>query len=285
MTIVLSGLASGAVYALVAIGYNIVFLSQKTFNFAQASLMMLGTFVAFVGVAVWGLPWWLVTVAAGIVIGLVAAFQEFVGIRTVKEHYNLLVTTLGASIIMEGVAQLIFGGEPRPVPFFLGSDVLDFLGGRVYPVEIALVVIVVLLVFALTQYGQRSMTGIALLGMSEDSEAAQLRGVNVKRFAFAAFVFTGILSGLLGSFIGPKTYAVATLGVALAIKGFVVLAIGGFGSMWGVLVGGLVVGLTESLAARWIGGDFANLSVFFILIVILMVKPTGLFARVRERTV
>lgn len=89
----------------------------------------------------------------------------------------------------------------------------------------------------------------------------------------------------MGTLIGPKTYAVATLGVALAIKGFVVLAIGGFGSMWGILVGGAVVGLTESLSARWIGGDFANLSVFFILIIILMVKPTGLFARVRERTV
>jgi len=285
MTIVLTGLASGAVYALVAIGYNIVFLSQKTFNFAQASLMMLGTFVAYVGVAVYGLPWWLVTIIAGILIGAVAALQEFVGIRFVSEHFNLLVTTLGASIIMEGVAQLIWGGEPRPVPFVLGNDVLDFLGGRVYPVEIVLVIVAVLLVVALTQYAKRSMTGIALLGMSEDSEAAQLRGVNVKRFAFAAFVFTGVLAGLMGTLIGPKTYAVATLGVALAIKGFVVLAIGGFGSMWGILVGGAVVGLTESLSARWIGGDFANLSVFFILIIILMVKPTGLFARVRERTV
>lgn len=174
MTIVLAGLASGAVYALVAIGYNIVFLSQKTFNFAQAALMMLGTFVAYLGIAVYGLPWWLATIIAGVLIALVAALQEFASIRFVSEHHNILVTTLGASVIMEGVAQIIWGGEPRRVPFFLGDQVLDFAGGRVYPVEIALVVIAVLLVFGLTQFGQRSMTGIALLGMSEDSEAAVL---------------------------------------------------------------------------------------------------------------
>ncbi|MFD4422914.1 branched-chain amino acid ABC transporter permease [Agromyces sp. NPDC058484] len=285
MTIIWSGLALGAVYALVAIGYNIVFLSQKTFNFAQAALMMLGAFIAYVGIAVWSLTWWIVAIIAAVVVGGVAALEERVAIRPVKDMHNLLVTTLGASIIMEGVAQLIWGGEPHRVPFFLGDEVLDVLGGRVYPVEIALIVLVVLLVLALTQYAKRSLTGIALMGMSEDREAAQLRGVNVRRLAFWAFVFTGVLAGFLGVFVGPKTYAVATLGAALAIKGFVVLAIGGFGSLWGVLAGGLIVGLTEALASRYIGADVANLSVFVILIVILMVKPTGLFTRRKERVV
>ena len=285
MTIIWSGLALGAVYALVAIGYNIVFLSQKTFNFAQAALMMLGAFIAYVGIVIWGLPWWIVGIIAAIIVGAVAALEERVAIRPVKDPHNLLVTTLGASIIIEGVAQLLWGGEPHRVPFFFGDQVLDFFGGRVYPVELALVVAVVLLVIGLTQYAKRSLTGIALLGMSEDREAAQLRGVNVRRFAFMAFVFTGVLAGFMGVFVGPKTYAVATLGASLALKGFVVLAIGGFGSLWGTLAGGLIVGLTESLATRYIGGDYANLSIFFNLIVILMVKPTGLFTRRKERAV
>ena len=129
------------------------------------------------------------------------------------------------------------------------------------------------------------MIGIALLGMSENREAAQLRGVNVRRFALAAFIFTGILAGALGVFVGPKTYAVVTLGASLAIKGFVVLAIGGFGSMWGTLAGGAIVGLAEALASRYIGSDYANLTIFVILIVILMAKPTGLFTSRAERTV
>ncbi|MFE2773292.1 branched-chain amino acid ABC transporter permease [Microbacterium resistens] len=285
MTIIWSGLALGAVYALVAIGYNIVFLSQKTFNFAQAALMMLGAFLAYLGIAVMGLPWWLVAIGAAVIVGGIAALEERIAIRPVKDMHNLLVTTLGASIVMEGVAQVIWGGEPRRVPFFLGDQVLTVAGGRMYPVEIALVVLVVLIVVGLTQYAKRSMNGLALLGMSEDREAAQLRGVNVRRFALIAFVFTGVLAGFLGVFVGPKTYAVATLGASLALKGFVVLAIGGFGSLWGTLAGGVIVGLTEALASRYIGSDFANLSVFLILILILMVKPTGLFTRRRERAV
>jgi branched-chain amino acid transport system permease protein len=186
---------------------------------------------------------------------------------------------------MEGAAQVIWGGEPKRVPFFMGDEVLEFLGGRVYPVELALIVLVIVLVIALTQYAKRSMTGIALLGMSENKESAQLRGVNVRRFALMAFIFTGVLAGFLGVFVGPKTYAVATLGASLALKGFVVLAIGGFGSIGGVLVGGLIVGLAEALATRYIGADYAALTVFFILIVILMVKPTGLFTRRVERAV
>lgn len=285
MTIFWSGLAIGAVYALVAIGYNIVYLSQKTFNFAQAALMMLGAFLAYLGIAVWQLPWWLVAILAAVIVGAIAALEERVAIRPVKDSHNLLVTTLGASFIMEGVAQVVWGGEPRKVPFFIGDGVLDFAGGRVYPVELALIVLVVLLVVALQQFSKRSLIGIALLGMSEDREAAQLRGVNVRRFAFLAFVFTGMLAGIVGVFVGPKTFAVATLGASLAIKGFVVLAIGGFGSLGGVLVGGAVVGLTEVFASRYLGTDFANLSVFAILIIILMLKPTGLFTRSRERVV
>src|SRR5690625_1706127 len=110
MTVIWSGLAIGAIYALVATGYNIVFISQKTFNFAQAALLMLGTFIVYVAMVTYELPWWVAAIAATVVIGAVAAFQERVSIRPVKDSHNLLVTTLGASIIIQGVAQLIWGG-------------------------------------------------------------------------------------------------------------------------------------------------------------------------------
>jgi len=285
MTVVWSGLALGAVYALVAIGYNIVFIATKSFNFAQAQLMMIGAFITYTGIVTLGLHPVIGALIAMLVVALLAYLEYIAAIRPVKDHHNILVTTLGASILIDGAAQVIWGGEPLKVPFFAGNQAFDFLGGRVYPVEIALVVTVALLVIGFAIYGRVSLTGLALRGMAEDGEAAQLRGVNIRRLALATFVFSGALAGMLGMVVGPKTFAVTTLGAALALKGFVVLAIGGFGSMHGAIVGGVIVGLTEALASRYLGGEFAHLAVFTLLIAVLLAKPAGLFVRARERTV
>ncbi|RVU28084.1 branched-chain amino acid ABC transporter permease [Streptomyces antnestii] len=285
MTLIWGGLALGAVYALVAVCYNIVFISSKTFNFAQAQLIMVGAFVAYTGLVTWKLSVPLVMLLAVASVMALAAIEERLAVRPVKDPHNILVTTLGVSILLNGATQLVWGTQPLNVPFFGGNDVLELFGGQIYPVEIALVLVAVVLVWALTRLSRRFLVGLALLGMSEDREAAMLRGVNVRRLAFGAFAFSGAVAGLLGMFVGPKTFAVATLGASLALKGFVVLAIGGFGSMPGTLVGGLVVGLAEALAARYLGGEYANITVFVILITILLVRPAGLFVRVRERTV
>jgi branched-chain amino acid transport system permease protein len=279
------GLALGAVYALVAVGYNIVYISSKTFNFAQAQLMMLGAFIAYDGLISWTLPTVLVILVAGVLVAAAAAIEQIVAVRPVRDVHNILVTTLGASIFIEGFAQLHWGSQPLRVPFFAGDDAINFLGGRVYPVELALVVLAVGVVVALMLYSRHSMTGVALLGMSEDREAAMLRGVNVRAMAFSAFVAAGVFAGLIGAFVGPKTFAVSTLGASLALKGFVVLAIGGFGSMPGTLVGGVIVGLAEASVSRYLGSEFANLTVFLILIAVLLMRPSGLFVRAKERVV
>ncbi|MGW0994158.1 branched-chain amino acid ABC transporter permease [Streptomyces sp. NPDC002520] len=285
MTLLWGGLALGAVYALVAIGYNIVYISAKSFNFAQAQLMMAGAFVAYSGLVDWKFSTLLVLLVAGIAVAALAALEFFVAIRPVRDPHNILVTTLGAAILIDGAAQLTWGSQPLTVPFFAGDKAVTLLGGRVYPAELFLIGLAVALVVLLVRFGRRSMTGLALLGMSEDREAAQLRGVNVRAMAFGAFVAAGALAGLLGVFVGPKTFAVSTLGAALALKGFVVLAIGGFGSMEGTLAGGLAVGLAEALASRYLGSEYANLTVFLILIVVLLARPAGLFVRAKERMV
>lgn len=285
MTLVWGGLALGAVYALVAIGYNIVFISSRTFNFAQAQLVMLGAFVAYTGLVSWHLPTIVVLLLAAAVVGLVAALEERVAIRPVKDMHNILVTTLGAAILLDGVVTLAWGNQPLQVPFFGGGTATTLLGGRVLPVDLALIALAVVLVVAFTLISRRSLIGMALLAMSEDREAAQLRGIPVRRLAFGAFVAAGILAGVVGLFVGPKTYAVSTLASALALKGFVVLAIGGFGSMPGSLIGGVVVGVVESYAARYLGGEYSDVSVFAILIAVLLLRPAGLFGRATERMV
>lgn len=285
MTLVWGALSLGAVYALVAIGYNIVFIASKSFNFAHAQLIMIGTFVAYGGLVTLAWHPLLVAVLAAGVVGLIALVEDRIAIRPVNDHHMLLVTTLGAATLFNGATQLIWGSQPLRVPFLGGNEVTEILGGRVAPVEIALIVVAIGFVVVFALVTRHTKLGLALLGMAEDNEAARLRGINVRRLALAAFVLSGVVAGLSGLVVGPKTFAVATLGSALALKGFVVLAIGGFGSMPGVLVGGVLVGLAEALASRYLGSEFAHLTVFVMLIAILMIRPTGLFIRSTERTV
>jgi len=285
MTTIWAGLSIGAVYALVAVGYNIVFAASGTFNFAHAQLMMVGIFIAYAGLVTLKLPLLVVFALAAVVVAAVAAVEERVAIRPVTGTEGHLVTTVGMASLLDGASQLIWGNQPLQVPFFGPAGVWQVLGGRVLPVELLLIVAALAIAAGLVLIGRRTMLGLALLAVAEDREAAQLRGVNVRRMALGAFAFSGLLAGLLGPLIGPKTFAVATLGSALALKGFVALAIGGFGSVPGGLVGGFAVGLVEASAGRWLGSAYADLSVFAMLLLVLLVRPTGLFGRVRERVV
>jgi len=287
MTLIYAGLSIGAVYALVAIGYNIVFIASHSFNFAQAQLMMIGAFVAYAGYVTFKLPLVAVLALAMVVVAAIAALEERIAIRPVSDHQTQLITTLGFGTVLTGVAQLIWGTQPKEVR--VGVEPLSVLGGRTVPIEIALVVLAIALVVAINIYTRRRMGGLALVAMSQDEEAATLRGVDVRKLAFAAFAVTGLLAGLMGAVMAPRTFAITTLGTALALKGFVALAIGGFGSMWGGLIGGFTIGLVEQLVGRYLetrlDAHLSNLSIFVVLLLVLMIKPTGLFGRVQERTV
>lgn len=285
MTLLWSGLATGAIYGLVALGYNIVFVSSGAFNFAHAQLMMLGTFVSYWGLAVLKLPVIVVFLLAAAVVGLAALVEERLAIRTVVGVEAQLVTTVGVATLLNGVTQVVWGSQPLEVPFFGSSKVLSVLGGRVFPNDLWLIGIAVVLTGALALVGRRTMTGMALLAMSEDREAASLRGVNVRALALGAFAISGVVAGLAGPIVGPRTFAVATLGTSLALYGFVAVAMGGFGSLGGGLFGGMAIGLIGSYAGRYLGEQYANISIFAVLLALLLLRPSGLFVKHRERVV
>lgn len=285
MTVLYSALALGSIYALVAVGYNVVLLSSGALNFAQAQLMMLGAFVAYTGYVTWKLPAVAVIVVAAVLVLGISVILERVAIRPVNDHKTQLITTLGFGTMITGGAQIIWGTHPLRVPSFAGSAPVTLFGGRAQPADFALVVLAVSLVLAINMYTKRTLGGLALLATSQDAEAATLRGVNVRRLILLSFAAIGALAGLMGVFIGPKTFAVATLGLALALKGFVALAIGGFGSLYGGLVGGFTVGLVEQFTIRYQGSEYSGIAVFAVLILVLLLRPAGLFGQSTERRV
>jgi len=287
MTTVWTGLAIGAIYAMVAIGYDIVYIASGHFNFAHAQFVTVGAFGAFVVLVQHSWAWIFVlpvVLAAGLICGVV---EERVAIRPLRgrPESTQLVTTLAFSVIISGTAAVWFGTDPRRVPFVGRTRSLSILGGLIEPVELVLIIAAVVLTIAMELLARRTLWGLAALAVAEDRPAAQLRGVNVGALSIGAFALAGMIGALVGPLAGPKTYAVFDLGNVLAVKGFLALAIGGFGSLTGSLIGGLTAGLVEAFASRQMGPAQSDLVVFGVLLVILLVRPRGLFGTRAERAV
>lgn len=287
MTTIWSGLATGAIYALVAIGYNITFVWAGLLNFAHAQFIVVGCFVAYWGLSEQGLPVVVVLALVTVAGAVLGVAEERLAIRPLagRGGHNELVTTVGTATIITGILLVIWGPDPLRVPFVGPGGTLTLLGGRVTTVELLLIGLAVSSGIAIHIWSKKTRAGLAGLARVEDAEAAALRGVNVSRMSFLAFAAAGGFGGLLGVLVGPETFAVAFLGTVLAVKGFVALTLGGVGSQMGAVIGGLLVGLAEAMSARWVGADFANGTVFLLFLAVLLLRPTGLFGGRALRTV
>ena len=287
ITTLLAGLSVGAVYAIVALGYNAVYIPAGMVNFAQAAMVMLGTFVSYAVLVTWGWPVWTASPVSAVFIAVVALIIERVAVRPVQGRgsHSELVTTLGVAVLLEGIAFIIWGSQPLSVPTGSLSKPLEIFGGSADVVDILLIVIVVVLALGAHELTTRSVVGLAGLATSEDREEAALRGINVRRLNVGAFVVSGIIAGALAPLIVSKTLATISLGELLAVKGFVAFAVGGFGNIRGALFGGMLVGVVEAFGQRYVGSQYAGLLVFGLLVALLLVRPQGLFATRVERTV
>lgn len=280
------GISTGAVLALVAIAFNIVYVASGTLNFAQPEFLVVGTFVSYMTTST--LKWPLVTaIPIGLVIGAaIGALEERIAIRPLRAGaHGELVTTLGWSVVMSGVVMLIWGPDPLALKGFGSESVVGFAGGRVSINEFVIVALAIVAAAGFSTWLRTTLAGLANLATAEDREAATLRGINVKLLSTVAFAMAGGLLGALGPVVGPQTYAIFNLGALLVMHAFVVLAIGGYGSNMGVLVGALAVGVTESLSGRYLGASYANVSLFVLLMGVLLLRPNGLFGMRSERVV
>jgi branched-chain amino acid transport system permease protein len=288
MTTIYSGLVSGALYALVAVGYNIVFVPTGTFNFAQAQFVMVGTFVAWLGLVFFHWPLAL-TIAIGLLVGgLIGLIEERTAIRLLPGSgvHGELVTTVGVGVVIEGLANVLFGSNAQAVPSLITNDsAVTILNGRIFPSEILMIGTALIVVFLADQGSRRTRIGLASLATAEDKTAAVLRGINVSRLSIGAYMLAGGLCVAFGPFIASATFAQTSLGDALALKGFVALAIGGFGSQRGALIGGMTAGMLEALVARYLNANFQNLAVLILLLIVLSIRPHGLFGRGEGRVV
>ena len=279
-----NGISLGSVYAIIALGYTMVYGIAKMLNFAHGDVIMIGGFVVFTTVSGMGLPpviGILISVAACTVLGVVIERIAYKPLRGASK-LAVLITAIGVSYFLQNVALLIYGANTKSFPSVVTIPPLSLAGGALVisgetMVTIAACIVIMAVLSAFIKY---SKSGRAMLAVSEDSGAAQLMGVNVNATIALTFAIGSALAAIAGVLL-CSAYPSLTpyTGAMPGIKAFVAAVFGGIGSIPGAFIGGILLGVIEILGKAYISSQLADAIVFAVLIVVLLVKPTGLLGR------
>ena len=278
----INGLHVGSIYALIALGYTMVYGIVKLINFAHGDIIMVGAYTAVITLATlgWSTPAALFSaIVACVVFGVLIERLAYKPLRR-SPRISSLITAIGVSMLLQNAALLVFGAQPRPFPTILSMPPL-----RVHTLQISfntvltIVVSGILMVF-LQGFVQMSNTGKAMRAVSEDYNTAQLMGINVNNTITTTFVIGCTLAGI-GSFLYCMAYpsVYPTLGALPGLKAFIAAVLGGIGIIPGAMLGGFVMGVAESLTKAYISSQLSDAVVYGILIIVLMVKPAGLLGK------
>jgi branched-chain amino acid transport system permease protein len=277
--VIVSGLAMGCIYALIALGYAYVWNTMAIVNFAAGEFL---TFSAFVFVATFTtslhLPFWLALLLTALVMAVLGAlFSRLVFARLQKQRALVaIIATVGFGIFLKEMARIIYGPEPLLYDSPFGNGVIE-LGGLRLPVQQLVIMVIVVLVMILQYLVLRYSTiGKVMRATAVDRETAALMGIPVNRVLAGTFAFSSVLAALAGVLLAPLFYVTTEMGTLVGLKGFVAMIIGGFGSVPGAIVGGVLLGVLENVGAFTISSTYKDAIAFALLLVFLLVRPQGL---------
>jgi branched-chain amino acid transport system permease protein len=283
----ISGLTTGSTYALTAIGFSLIHNSTGIVNFAQGEFVMLGgmfmiSFHSFLGLPM--LPAFFLTVAAVAAVGLLLERFPLRRAKS-KEILILVMITVGASIFIKGLVMILWGKNPMTLPPLSGESPFIFLGAAIMPQSLWIFGITLAVVAALNYFFKGTYVGKAMRAVAASRRSAMLTGIPVDRMILLSFTLSGALGAVAGITLTPITTTSYDVGVMLGLKGFSAAILGGYGSMPGAVLGGLILGALESLAAGLISSEYKDAIAFLILLLVLFFKPSGILGRGRLQRV
>lgn len=276
--LMVNGLVIGLTYALFAVGLTLIFGILHMANFAHGEFYMLGAFGAFILQNELGFGYFTSAIITIIVIGILAFVLEKYVLSSLvdKEHLNSLLATFGLSIILLNLVIILYGNTPRQIatPF---EDVVQI--GTVFITQQRLFVLILgtLLIIIVGIFMKMSKWGKWMRAVSQNSMGAKVSGIPIKRVYIITFVIGTVLATIAGILIGPTTYAVPYMGTSIMLKGFIIVILGGLGSVPGAILGALILGIGETTAATFLGNSWRDLLGFAMLILILLIRPQGIF--------
>lgn len=279
MTELMNGLTQGSLYALAAVGLSLIFGVVRVPHFAHGETLMVGGMVTLVLAADHGVPLalaMLIGTLAATLLGVAMGVGIFYPMRRYSET-NLLITSLALVFITAAVASKVFGDTPRVIPGGL-EDPVNIFGARVSEMRLLILGITVVVFVGLAVWVKRSRAGMGMRAMALNSYAARLMGLRTLKLTAIVFALGSALAGFSGALLGTILPIQASMGATISLKSFVIIIFAGMGSIPGALVGGLLLGLVEAFAGSYLSSGYINSYAFVFLVVVLILRPQGLFA-------
>ena len=278
----ISGLSLGSIYALIALGYTMVYGIAKMLNFAHGDIIMVGAYAVITAVFTMGLPPFiaiLISIALCALLGIVIEFLAYRPLRQ-AQPMAVLITAIGVSYLLQNLALLIYGSEQKAFPTIVALPTVHIGGVYIDGITLATLVVTAVIMVVLSLFINKTRMGKAMRAVSEDKEAAELMGISVNRTITVTFAIGSALAGVAAIFYGAAyTYIRPTTGAMPGIKAFTAAVFGGIGSIPGAMLGGILLGVIEQLSKTYISTLWADAIVFGVLVVVLVVKPTGLLGK------
>lgn len=277
-----NGISLGSLYALIAIGYTMVYGILRLINFAHGDIFMLGVYLTYYGVLFTPIPWWLVFIIAPLLTGLIGLLLEKVAYKPLRgsARITILISAIGASFLLQNLGIVVFGGRPRafPIPKLL-NHVIKLRGVSINIVTFIIPAVTILLLISLNYFTKKTKTGMAMRALSKDYETASLMGIDINRIISITFFMGSFLAAIGGILWGARyPQLMPLMGAMPGLKSFIAAVVGGIGNITGAVIGGFILGLGEIMLVAFLPrlSGYRDAFAFVLLIIILLVKPSGL---------
>ncbi len=281
--LLLNGLITASLYAMVALGFMFIYFTTRFFHFAHGIVFTIGAYFAFLFKMWLGCPLWIATLAGILLAGVLGCLMEVIIYRPLRKRGSsglvLLLASLGIYIVLQNVISMIFGDDTKSIRIGDVQEGIHILGARITPIQVVTIGVSIVLVVALSIFQKKTKIGRAMRAVANDSVLATVSGINSNRVILWAFAIGSALAGLAGILVALDVDMTPTMGMSALMMGVVALIIGGVNSIPGIALGALLLAMTQHLGAWFIGSQWQDAIAFVILVLFLLFKPEGFFGK------
>jgi len=280
-THILNGLIIGGSYVLIAVGLTLIFGILDAINLAHGEVYMLGAYVLYFLFGVWGLNYWAALILATGIIGIFGIVIEKLGFRPLRKQplLNTMLVSIALAILLQNLAMLFWGADPKVVKTAMSEEVIQFFGVSLTVQRLVVLIVGAVAIILLHLLIEKTRIGKAMRAVAQDKDAAALMGISIDRVYTFTFAVGSALAAVAGALIAPIFQIFPTMGFVPFIKAFTVVILGGLGNVIGAIYAGFILGIAESLGAAYISTPYKDSFAFIILIIMLLIKPSGLMGR------